>query len=558
VDWINNIFPSGSVAGSLAILSLAVVLGLFAGQIRVRGVSLGVAAVLFVALGLRWAGMTIDDDVLGFMRDFALVLFVYPIGLAVGPSFASSLRAEGLRLNLLALAVVVSGAVLTACIVLAFHLPRETTPGLYTGGFATTPALAAGEEALRDKFQGDPAGEAALRLTSSVYAVAYPFGLLGPIVLLILFRRLFRVDVAAELTALRAAELAKRPPIETMDVEVTRPELDGTRVRDQVMLRENGLVLSRLLRDNVLSVPNADTVIRLGDIYRVVGSRRSLEALVAHAGQRKPIDGRTAIGDVERVLLVFTHRPNLGRTLRELDLTKRFGVTISRLTRAGVELTPTAGLALRFGDALTVIGPTAGVKRAEAELGNSLDELNRPQLIPIFLGIGLGILVGSIPIALPGLHSGIRIGLAGGPMLVAILLSRIGHAGRIVFYLPESANLLLRDFGMAVFLACVGLRSGEEFFRLLLGGGGLALVGWGALVTLVPMFLAGLFARLVMGMNYVTLCGLTAGAMTSSPTLVFANDLTRSNVPSVAYAAVYPLAMLGPVFCTQLLVTLMI
>jgi putative transport protein len=207
---------------------------------------------------------------------------------------------------------------------------------------------------------------------------------------------------------------------------------------------------------------------------------------------------------------------------------------------------------------VTVVGPAGGVRAAEAELGNSVEVLNRPQLIPIFLGIGLGILVGSIPLALPGLHSGIRIGLAGGPMLVAILLSRVGHAGRIVFYLPDSANLLLRDFGMAVFLACVGLRSGEEFFNLLLYGNGLPLLAWGAVVTLLPMLLVGLFARLVMKLNYVTVCGLTAGAMTSSPTLVFANDLTDSNVPSVAYAAVYPLAMLVPVFCTQLLVTFLV
>ncbi|HEV7301419.1 MAG TPA: putative transporter [Tepidisphaeraceae bacterium] len=556
--WLDRIFPHGSVAGGLAILSLAIVLGLFAGAIKVRGVSLGVAAVMFVALGLRGLGLVIDDDVLGFMRDFALVLFVYSIGLQVGPGFLSSLRAEGLRLNLLALAVVVLGAVLTAAIVLVFHLPRETTPGLYTGGFATTPALAAGEEALRDKFRGDPAGDAALRLTSSVYAAAYPFGLLGPIILLILFRRIFRIDVAAELKALREVENAKRPPIEAMDFEVTRKELDGVRIRDHALLRQHNLVLSRLLRENVLTVPSADTVMRVGDVYRMVGSRRALEEFVEHAGQRKPIDVKTAVGDVERVVLIFTHKPNLGRTLREMDLTKRFGVTIARISRAGVQLTPTASLALRFGDTVTVVGPCNGVRSAEAELGNSIEVLNRPQLIPIFLGIGLGILVGSIPLALPGLHSGIRIGLAGGPMLVAILLSQIGNAGRIVFYLPDSASLLLRDFGMAVFLACVGLRSGEEFFGLLFGGNGLALMAWGALVTLMPMLLVGLFARLVMKLNYVTLCGLTAGAMTSSPTLIFANDLTDSNVPSVAYAAVYPLAMLVPVFCTQLLVTFMV
>lgn len=557
MSLIDRIFPYGSVSGALAILSVTIVLGMVLGAIKVRGVSFGVVAVLFVGLTMSWLGLAIDDSVLGFLRDFAMILFIYPIGLQVGPSFFSSLRAEGLRLNLLGLLAVALGAVFTAIIVLGAHLPRELTYGLYTGAFATTPAFAAGEEAIRDKLPEGEQRAAAMQLASSVYAAAYPFGLMGPIVLVLIFRAVFRVNVDRELASLREVELAKRPPIETMDIEITRAELDGTLVRDHTMLQQYRLVLSRLQRDNVITVPNANTQIRVGDIYRVVGPRQSLDKLVEYAGRKRPMDVKTAVSDVVREVLLFTDKQNLGKSLRELDLTKRFGVTIARVSRAGIDLTPTASLQLRFADQLIVVGPSAGVQGASVELGNSIEQLNRPQLIPIFIGIGLGVLVGSIPIALPGLNSGMRIGLAGGPMIVAILLSRIGHAGRTVFYIPDSATAFLRDFGMAIFLACVGLRSGAQFFDLILHGNGLTLMAWASIVTIGPMLVVGILARLVFKMNYLTLCGLTAGAMTSSPTLLFTNEYTRSNVASVAYATVYPLAMLGPVFCTQLIVLLL-
>ncbi len=558
MHWLERVFPSGSVSSGLAILSLTIVLGLILGSIKVRGVSFGVVAVLFVALAMSWLGLTIEDSVLGFMRDFAMILFIYPIGLQVGPSFFSSLRAEGLRLNLFGLLAVALGAIFTVIIVLGADLPRELAHGLYTGGFATTPAFAAGEEAIRDKLSSAESRAAALQLASSVYAAAYPFGLLGPILLVLLFRIMFRANVDKELASLREAELAKRPPIETMDIEVTRPELEGTLVKDHTVLQTHRLVLSRVQRDNVITVPNANTQIHVGDIYRVVGPRQSLDKLVEYAGRKRAMDVKTAVSDVVREVIAFTDKQNLGKSLRELDLTKRFGVTIARVTRAGIDLSPTASLRLRFADQLVVIGPSAGVQGAAVELGNSVEQLNRSQLIPIFLGIGLGVLVGSIPFALPGLSSGMRIGLAGGPMLVAIVLSRLGHAGRTVFYMPDSAMSFLRDFGMAVFLACVGLRSGAQFFDLILHGNGLALMGWAAIVTLAPMLIVGFLARWTCKMNYLTICGLTAGAMTSSPTLLFTNEYSKSNVASVAYATVYPLAMLGPVFFTQLIVALLL
>jgi putative transport protein len=558
-NYIDNIFPTGSVTGGLATLSLAVAIGIAFGNLRLKGVRLGVAAVLFSALLFAQFGLTIEGHVLEYFRDFGLVLFVYTLGLQMGPGFFSSLRAEGLQLNLLAILVIVLGAVMTGLIIHFAHLPHELCAGLFTGGFATTPALAAGEEAIKGILapKGTAVASAALSQTDLAYSVAYPFGLTGPILLVILFRILFRVKIADELKALAESEQVRRPSRAVVDVEVTNPAVAGRMLRDQCFLQSRGVLLARLLRDHVQSVPNANTTIAVGDIYRAVGPQPALDELVKLMGQVSHVNLAEQPGHVQRADVVVTHGSVLGKSMRELDLINRFGVTVARVQRAGVDLAPRASLAFHFGDTLIVVGPEEGIKAVEAELGNSSDALNHTQLIPIFLGIWLGVIVGSVPLFIPGMNTSVRIGLAGGPMLVAIALSRLGNIGSVVWYMPPAANQILRDFGMAVFLACVGFQSGDHFFQKLWYGGGLPLVGWGALVTIVPMLLVGLFARVVLRMNYVTLSGLISGAMTSSPTLLFANEAAGSSAPAVAYAAVYPLSMLVPVFCSQILVTIM-
>jgi putative transport protein len=295
----------------------------------------------------------------------------------------------------------------------------------------------------------------------------------------------------------------------------------------------------------------------MGDMLRAVGPSPLLPEVVASLGRESKVDLAKVSQDVQLARMTVSRRSALHKTLRELDLTNRFNVTLARVQRAGVELEPRADFELKFGDVVFAVGPAEGTKRVEQELGNSQEDVDAPKLIPIFLGFVLGILAGSIPLALPGASSGLKLGLAGGPMLVAIALSRIGSIGRLVWYMPSPAASLLRDFGMAVFLACAGLSVGTDFSSLLGGGDALKLLLWGALITLVPMFLVGAFARLLLRVNFVTLTGLTAGAMTSSPTLLFGSEYVKSNEVAVAYAAVYPLSTVLPVFCAQILITVL-
>jgi putative transport protein len=512
---------------------------------------LGISGVLFSALLFGQLGLTIDPKVLQFLRDFALILFMYAIGLQVGPGFISSLRTEGLRLNVLSVAVLVLGAVMAAAIGGAHG--RIAAPGLYTGAFTTTPGLAAAQETLRRTPSAGEQSEIAAARTGLAYTITYPFGVIGPVLVIVALRRVFRIQIKDEQNALAAAEDKRRPPIETLDFEVTQSAQAGKPLRNHPLLRDNNIVFSRLLRGDVLTVLTGETLVQLGDVYRAVGQREHLAELGSAMGRPSTVDLGAAVGDVRRMELVVTRTHVLRRPLSELNLMRRTGVTIARVNRAGVNLIPTASLRLAFADQVTVVGPEAGLKMVEAELGNSPETLNRPRLVPIFLGIVLGVLVGSIPLRFPGLNITLRIGLAGGPLLAAIALSQFGNIGSIVWYMPTSANQLFRDFGLAVFLACVGLQSGDHFLQHAAQGSGVALLLWGAAVTLVPIFIVGCFARLVMQMNFITLSGWVAGAMTSSPALLFADEMAGSDAPAVAYAAVAPLATLVPILCSQIL-----
>ena len=553
---VQSILPHGSISADLATLSLAIAVGIALGGIRIRGVRLGVAAVLFSALVFGQFGLSIDPQVVEYFRDFALILFVYSIGLQMGPGFIASLREEGLRLNLLAMSTLVLGALLSAVIIILFGLPRYLSAGVFTGGFATTPALAAAQDTIRQIAGArhfEP--QQAVNQLNLAYSVAYPFGLTGPILIVVILRMMFRVNLDEERQKLAAAEEINRPKLEIADIEVTNPTCSGVALRDHRFLQNRGVLFTRLHRASIQTVPTASTTIQIGDFLRAFGPQSALDELIPMMGRPSPINLSDVSGNIERKELVVTRRQVLGKTLRELNLINNHGVTITRIARAGIDLPARASLKLQFGDNVVAVGPMQGLKSVEAELGNSVEALNYTHLIPIFIGVWLGVVVGSIPIWFPGLHGSLRIGLAGGPMLVAIVLSRLGNIGPVVWYMPPAANQLLRDFGMAVFLACVGFSSGDHFVQKLVYQHGLPLIVWGAAVTLIPMFIVALFARLVLKMNFITLSGLIAGAMTSSPTLLFANEITASNASAVAYATVYPLSMLLPVFLAQLLAT---
>jgi putative transport protein len=546
-----------SIASELGILALAVTLGLVLGAIRVRGIRLGVSGVLFSALVFGQLGWTMKPEILDFLRDSSLVIFVYAIGLQVGPGFISSLRDEGLRLNVLSLLVVLLGAVLTFGIARAAHLPASASSGLYTGAFTTTPGLGAAQEAIHHKLADQPehAREEVAR-AGLAYTVTYPFGIIGPILCIVWLRKIFGVNIRGEAVALMAAELAKRPATEIVDFEVTSQSYSGVALKDLPPIKQTGVFFSRMLRDGALSVPTGDTQLRVGDHYRALGTKAGVAELVAALGRSSTADLDRASGDVKRLEFIVTRTDVLRRPLRDLELIRRAGVTITRVDRAGIELFPTPSLRLQFGDQVTAIGPDQGMRAVERVLGNSPDVLNRPQLIPIFVGIVLGVLIGTLPIAIPGLNVRVRIGLSGGPMLAAIVLSQWGNIGKVVWYMPTAANQLFRDFGLAVFLACVGLQSGDHFLERLHEHGGIVYIVWGAIITVAPMMLVAIVARVFLKMNFITLSGLLAGAMTSLPALLFADEMAGSDAPSLAYAAVAPLALLMPIICAQLLAVL--
>ncbi len=557
MPYIGNLIRANPLPWGLATLALAVVLGLALGAVRIRGIRLGVGGVLFSALLLGQLGLTVDEKVLDFLRSFALIMFMYALGLQVGPGFLTSLRAEGVRLNVLSVLVVVLGAAMTALFVQLGKLPPESASGLYSGAFTTTAGLAAGQEAMRHTLAGTPQAAAMVATVGLTYAVTYPFGLVGPMLAIAALRRVFKVRVPDELKALAEEEQIRRPRIEVLDIEITRESQAGIALKDHALIRSKGIVFTRMLRDGKLSVPHGDLLIQMGDIFRGVGPRTALNEIVAELGRPSAVDLGSTTGDVTKMDLVVTRTQVLRRSLAELDLNRRTGVTVARITRSGIDLTPKSTLRLQFGDRLRVVGPAAGLKMVEIELGNCPDILNRPQLMPIFLGVVLGVIVGSIPLFVPGMQTKLRMGLAGGPLIAAIALSQLGNIGSVVWYMPVAANQLFRDFGLAVFLACVGLRLGDHFVQNVAHSGGLVFIAWGAVLTVVPVFIIGCIARMVFRMNFVTLSGWVAGAMTSSPALSFAGELTGSDTPTVAYAAVAPLGMLTPIVCSQLLVALM-
>jgi putative transport protein len=550
MPFLNRILPPQSVSAGLATLSVVVVLGLALGAVRVRGIRLGIPGVLFSGLLFGQLGLTVDSHVLSFLSDFSLIIFIYAIGLQVGPSFVDSLKAEGLRLNLLSIALLAVGAVMTALVVLLIKLPPASASGLYSGAFTTTPGLAAGQEVLSHAIPSPSDATVAVQAAGLAYAVTYPFGMIGPALMIALFKKIFKIDMQHERDAHAAALQGRRPPNIYLDIEVTNTAVDGVAVKELSFVRQHGILFSRLLRDKKMFVPTGETRICIGDKLRALGPKSTLDKLLAEFGQLCTLDLAAIPGELSRSTMLVTRTAILGKPLHQLDFINRYGVTLATLTRAGVDVLPTASLTLHFGDSVLAVGPADGLASVEKELGNSPDELNRPKLLPIFLGMVLGIIVGSIPIG------GFKLGLAAGPLLVAILLSRLGNIGSVIWYMPAAANQLLRDFGLALFLACVGMQQGDSFLSKLFGADGIKLVFWGAFLTVVPLLLVSFIARRFFKMNFLTLSGWAAGAMTSSPALIYAGEITQSDAPALAYAAVAPLAMIVPIICCQLLAEL--
>lgn len=553
MDWLIQLLREDSVARTVILLGVAGAAGVALGKIRIFGVSLGIAGVLFAGLLLGYFKLTIDTHVLEFVREFGLILFVYTLGLQIGPGFFSSLRARGLALNAFAAGIVLLGVAVTVIWITSGFLELPAGVGLLSGATTNTPSLAAAQQALGQVH----APESAAVIQGLAYAVAYPFGIIGIILTMLLVRRVFRIDVKAEVAAAETAQAPSAPKPATRNFEVRNANLVGRPLGKVPGLAGSRVVVSRFSRDGKVEVAKPETLLRMGDILHAVGPEEGLDELRVVVGAEAGVDLKVLPGPVTNRRLLVTRSDVLGKQLADVAAFAQHNVVITRITRNGIEFSAAPGFRLQFGDVLMAVGESPQISQVAAVVGNSNKALNTPQPIPFFLGIVLGVVVGMIPVALPGLPAAVKLGLAGGPLVVAILLSRVANTGPLVWHMPTNANHMLREVGITLFLAAVGLRSGEKFVEVLLGSNGMHWLLYGAVVTAAPLAIVGLTARLWKKLNYAELCGLLAGSMTDPPALAFAQEMTASDAPAVAYATVYPVVMLLRVFSAQLVVFLL-
>jgi putative transport protein len=510
-----------------------------------------------VGILLGHLGLRVEGNVLHFIQEFGLILFVYTIGMQVGPGFMDSIRRHGLVLNVLSTGIVLLGVITTLCLYFFtdMHNNVPVLIGMLCGAVTNTPSLGAANSAFA-------AAGVDTSLTGIGYAVAYPFGVIGIILVMILMRVIFRQNPAkaAENYAKDIAANAKE--IESCSLTVDNPNLFGVTLKDIPDLISSGVVVTRLLRNGNITTPNGNTIIVEGDKLHIVGMPEAVAAMEKIIGHRleKPITQETSNADKPIVVktILVTNKKILGRTIESLALAERYGVNISRVVRSGFKFTGRLDLRIKFADKLRVVGTAEGIEAAEKELGNSLTALDHPEILPAFLGIFLGVIVGSIPLALPGMPTPLKLGLAGGPLIVAILLSRKRKIGPLNFFMANSANLMLREFGLTLFLSCVGLNAGIKFFDVLLNGDGLYYMGLAAIITFVPLAIMATVGHLVFKVNFLSLCGVLAGATTDPPALAFANSQADSEAVNIGYASVYPLTMLLRILSGQVLAILLL
>ncbi|EJS0670910.1 putative transporter [Shigella sonnei] len=545
------------IALTVSILALVAVVGLFIGNVKFRGIGLGIGGVLFggIIVGhfVSQAGMTLSSDMLHVIQEFGLILFVYTIGIQVGPGFFASLRVSGLRLNLFAVLIVIIGGLVTAILHKLFDIPLPVVLGIFSGAVTNTPALGAGQQILRDL--GTPM-EMVDQMGMS-YAMAYPFGICGILFTMWMLRVIFRVNVETEAQQHESSRTNGGALIKTINIRVENPNLHDLAIKDVPILNGDKIICSRLKREETLKVPSPDTIIQLGDLLHLVGQPADLHNAQLVIGQEVDTSLSTKDTDLRVERVVVTNENVLGKRIRDLHFKERYDVVISRLNRAGVELVASGDISLQFGDILNLVGRPSVIDAVANVLGNAQQKLQQVQMLPVFIGIGLGVLLGSIPVFVPGFPAALKLGLAGGLLIMALILGRIGSIGKLYWFMPPSANLALRELGIVLFLSVVGLKSGGDFVNTLVNGEGLSWIGYGALITAVPLITVGILARMLAKMNYLTMCGMLAGSMTDPPALAFANNLhPTSGAAALSYATVYPLVMFLRIITPQLLAVL--
>ncbi|MBL1626905.1 putative transporter [Klebsiella pneumoniae] len=545
------------IALTVSVLALVAVVGLWIGNVKIRGVGFGIGGVLFggIIVGhfVDQAGVTLSSPMLHFIQEFGLILFVYTIGIQVGPGFFASLRVSGLRLNLFAILIVILGGLVTAVLHKLFNIPLPVVLGIFSGAVTNTPALGAGQQILRDL--GVPF-EVVDQMGMS-YAMAYPFGICGILLTMWLVRLFFRINVEKEAQRFEESSGNGHAHLHTINVRVENPNLNQMAIKDVPMLNNDNIVCSRLKRGELLMVPAPGTLIQAGDLLHLVGRPEDLHNAQLVIGQEVATSLSTRGTDLKVERVVVTNEKVLGKKIRDLHVKQRYDVVISRLNRAGVELVASSSASLQFGDILNLVGRPEAIDAVAAELGNAQQKLQQVQMLPVFIGIGLGVLLGSIPLFIPGFPAALKLGLAGGPLIMALILGRIGSIGKLYWFMPPSANLALRELGIVLFLAVVGLKSGGDFVATLTQGDGLSWIAYGIFITAIPLLTVGVLARMLAKMNYLTLCGMLAGSMTDPPALAFANNLhATSGAAALSYATVYPLVMFLRIITPQLLAVL--
>ncbi|TPQ27975.1 putative transporter [Methylomonas koyamae] len=551
MSWLLSLFNQDSVPHTLLIISLVVASGLVLGRLSLAGIQLGIAGVLFSGLIFGHFHLSINPEVMHFLREFGLVLFVYAIGLQVGPSFVSAFFRYGLHLNGLAAAVVLLGALIAVLISIVGDIPMPVAVGLFSGATTNTPSLAAAQQVLGSLPNISPQ---TLKMPGLGYAVAYPFGIAGIILAMLLNKRLFKIDIADEAKLFDDNQQQQAHVPIWKDLKVENPNLNGLMLSQIPFFEGMNVVMTRILHNGQVDVAGQDSRLAVGDTIRLVGEREPLEQLKILIGPESDIDLKQIATNLHSKRLVVTNKAAINETIGNLCLL--YGVTISRIHRPDVEFSPTSHVHVQFGDELHVVGSQDALTSIEKALGNSLEELDHPQIMPIFIGISLGVLLGSFPLYLPGIPSAVKLGMAGGPLLVAIMLSRIGNWGAMTWHLPKSSNIILKDIGIVLFLACVGLHSGDQFVETLVKGDGFYWMACAALITLLPLLAVAAVGRIFYKLNFLSLCGLLAGSMTDPPALAFANNLSPSAAVSMAYATVYPLVMILRIIAAQLIILL--
>lgn len=554
MEWLGALFLNDTVAQSVVILALVVAIGLLFSKIKIGGISFGITWILFAGIAFGHFNLGINGGTLHFVKEFGLILFVYSIGLQVGPGFFSSFKKGGVTLNLLAMAVVVLGVVVTLTIRYLTGIPISTMVGVMSGAITNTPGLGAAQQTFMEiNGVSDPN-------IAMGYAVAYPLGVLGIIFSLIIIRFLFKVDFNKEQELWEAERVGSGDDTVKLSLKVENPALFGKKLSEVKGIIDFPFIISRIVSsDGVINVAVADTVIEEGSELLVITSVNSVDRVVTLFGKEiTKSDKEWATPDlsVEHKKIIVTKNSAHGRSLADLKLGSLYGITVSRIHRAGVDLVPTATLRLQIGDMLTVVGENSSIKSVTELLGNSSKRLSEPNLVGIFIGIALGIIVGSIPFKIPGIPQAVKLGLAGGPLIVAILISRFGPNFKLVTYTTVSANLMLREIGIALFLAAVGLDAGGGFVETVLYQGGAVWILYGVLITMIPILIVGSLARMFLKINFFTLMGLIAGSTTDPPALAYAGATAGNNLPAVSYATVYPLTMFLRVLFAQLLILL--